>query len=389
MIRTLLKNLQRPDLPPVPVCFPINGYESIYSNLEAIGIGHIAIRDCYITELTGDYPILKRLQETEINVDELDYLAKRLESFDQYELAQFQSAAVSQDFSDMTDFINLTFCCHDVTVVQDFTDLTAIGRKHYMDIHGGLTEDELKTVDFRKAALSLLLNEEGKVTPYGVVYDNSMELEFFYDGLFFPYYQYSGDTLLTVAAMDDHLPQDTPDIAWLYLPMEECQIKRALMRIGIEADEMRLRIKENELPEAMSAMVEIDDVFELNRLCACVQKLSRDEYPKLEAAFLLTEPSDVVEARHLIEQLDLFDYIPGITTPEEYGRYMITESGHFEYDDNLDEFYDYNKYGQWRMEQEQGRFVDGGYVNYRGFISIAEVLAGSRSERLEMTMGGM
>jgi hypothetical protein len=68
---------------------------------------------------------------------------------------------------------------------------------------------------------------------------------------------------------------------------------------------------------------------------------------------------------------------------------MITESGHFEYDDNLNEFYDYEKYGKWRMDQEQGQFVEGGYVSYHGFISMEEVLSGSQSERLELTMGGM
>ncbi len=389
MIQTLLKNRQRPDLSPVSVEFPISGYEEVYAKLEAIELGHIAINDCYVADLNSDYPILKRLEETEINVDEMDYLAKRLGSFDPYELAQFQGAAVSQGYSSMRDLINLTFCCQGVTVVQNFTDLTAIGRTHYMNLHGGLTEDELKTTDFRKTALSLLLTEDGTITPYGVFYDNGMELEPYYDGLFFPDYRYSGDTLLTIAATDDHLPQDTEDIAWLYLPVEECQIKRALMRAGIQTDEMRLRIEENELPDAMSALVEIDDIFELNRLCACVQKLSRNEYPKLEAAFLLAEPSDVVEARHLIEQLDLFDYIPGVSTPEEYGRHMIIESDHFEYDDTLHDFYDYEKYGKWRMKQEQGRFVDGGYVSYHGFISIAEVMSGSRSERLEMTMEGM
>lgn len=389
MIRALLKNSQQPELPAVSVEFPITRYEEVYARLEAVGLGHIAISDCCVAEIDDDYPVLKRLEKTAVNVDELDYLAKRLESFDSYELAQFQGAAVSCGYFNMRDLINLTFCCQEVTVVQNFTDLTAIGRKHYMDLHGGLTEAEQKTVDFRKTALSLLLTEEGKITPYGVVYDNGMKLEPIYDGLYFPDYRYSGDTLLTIAATDDHLPKDTEDIAWLYLPMEECQIKRTLMRAGIQTDEMRLCIEENELPDAMSALVEIDDVFELNRLCVCVQKLSRNEYPKLQAALLLTKPSDVTEARHLAEQLDLFDYIPGISTPEEYGRHMITQSGHFEYDDNLNDFYDYEKYGKWRMDQEQGRFVDGGYVSYHGFISVEEVLSGSQSERLELTMGGI
>lgn len=34
--------------------------------------------DCFVRALVGEYPILKQLEETEINVDELDYLVKWL-----------------------------------------------------------------------------------------------------------------------------------------------------------------------------------------------------------------------------------------------------------------------------------------------------------------------
>ena len=180
MIRAVLSNRQRSDLLPVSIVFPIASYSETYQKLEAIGVGHIASHDCFVKKLDGDYPVLKRLQETEVNVDELDYLAKRLESFDRYELAQFQGTAVRQEFVNMTDFINLTFCCQGVTVVQDFTDLEDVGRKHYLNLHGGLTTDELQSLNFQEIALSLLQNEDGIITPYGVVYDNGMELELFY-----------------------------------------------------------------------------------------------------------------------------------------------------------------------------------------------------------------
>ena len=50
-------------------------------------------------------------------MDELDYLAKRLDSFDRTGLAQFQGMAAKLDLSDMTDLINLTFCCQEATVI--------------------------------------------------------------------------------------------------------------------------------------------------------------------------------------------------------------------------------------------------------------------------------
>lgn len=385
MIRAILSNRQRPDLPSICIEFPIANYSETYQKLEAIGVGHIAIRDCFVKELDGDYPVLKRLQETEVNVDELDYLAKRLESFDRYELAQFQGTAVSQEFSDMTDFINLTFCCQGVTVVQNFTDLEDIGRKHCLNLHGGLTTDELQSLNFQEIALSLLLNEDGIITPYGVVYDNGMELELIYDGLHFPDYRYCGDTLLTVAVTDWSLPEDSKDIAWLYLPAEDCQIERTLLRAGIQSDDMCLRYVDSELPDLLIGLLEAEEnLYEINKLCICYQELDEGYREKLTAALYMAKPSDISQAQNLLEQLDLFDFIPGISNPEEYGRHMIQESGHFQYDGELDDFYDFKKYGEQRMAHEYGQVTPDGYISYHGAVSIGEVLSGSQSERMDM-----
>jgi hypothetical protein len=290
----------------------------------------------------------------------------------------------------MTDLINLTFCCQGVTVIQDFTDLADIGRKHYMNLHGGLTEDDLKSVDFRKTALSLLLDEEVTVTPYGVVYENGMKLEPYYDGLYFPDYRYSGDTVLTLAVTDRSLPQDTRDIAWLYLPAEDCQIERALMRAGIQDEYMRLQYDDSELPAALVDLMGTEEnLYELNRLCACFQQLDGGGRQKAEAALEMASPADLTQARNLLSQLDLFEFVPGASTPEEYGRYMIMESGHFDYDSELDAYYEFKKYGEQRIAGECGQFTESGYVSYHGFVSIEEVMAGIETERMDMTMGGM
>ena len=269
MITAVLSNEKHPEYSAGTVSFPIHNYTETYEKLEAIGVGHIVTHDCFVKELDSDIAVLKRLRETEVNVDELDYLAKRLESFDRYELVQFQGAAVSRDLSNMTDLINLTFCCQSVTVVQDFTDLETIGRTHHMNLHGGLTVDELQKIDFHKTALALLLNEDGLITPYGVVYENGMELEQIYDGLYFPDYRYSGDTLLVVAVTDWSLPEDSKDITWLYLPAEDCQIERTLLRGGIDRmGEACLRFAGSELPEEVDAALDMenDDLHSLNRL---------------------------------------------------------------------------------------------------------------------------
>ena len=84
---------------------------------------------------------------------------------------------------------------------------------------------------------------------------------------------------------------------------------------------------------------------------------------------------NVDELDYLARRLDGFDFVPGAATPEDYGRYMIASSGHFEYDDNLAEYYDFGKYGRARIAQEQGEFNTRGYVSYRGTMRLQELMA--------------
>ena len=105
---------------------------------------------------------------------------------------------------------------------------------------------------------------------------------------------------------------------------------------------------------------------------------------KLGAVVTQAEPKSAAQIKNLAESLDLFDFAPGTHTPEEYGEYMIRQSGHFEYDANLNAFYDYEKYGTERMNEEDGMFTDRGYIAYKGYNSMEEVMNGSQSSHMGM-----
>ena len=157
----------------VPLPIPHNQYDGIMEALNAMDMGDPLARDCQMDEILGEYPILKRLEGKPVNIDELDYLAKRLDSFCYaQEGAQFQGAAVSYDYSDMTDLINLTFSCQQVTVITDFSDLEQVGRDHYMVLNGGCaSKEELDALDGYETALLLIDEGNGVITPYGVSLD--------------------------------------------------------------------------------------------------------------------------------------------------------------------------------------------------------------------------
>ena len=385
-IRAALYNARHPEygLVAIPLPIPPEQYDSTIGMLESLDIGDPLSRDSTVEELQGPCPILKRLEGCGINVDELDYLVKRLDSFADNELAQFQGMAYKLGTSDMTDLINLTFCCQQSTVITDFSDLEQIGRDHYMNLHGGCaTTEELERLDARRAALELILNDtSGQITPYGVVYDNGMRLEQLYDGFRFPDYRYS-DSLLDVSLTSIH---DARQTVYLSLPMPERQMEQLIFRGGFESEDFARRtIQSCEFPLSLRFILDQgqESVFDLNRLCRACSGLSRQQWDKLEAASAFAVPEDAVQLRRIAENLDLFDFVPDVHTPEEYGRHMIQQSGRFDYDSELDAFYDYEKYGQQRIRQEHGAFTKQGYIIYHGTLTLDELMQEDPAEQYQ------
>lgn len=393
MFQAVLRNAAHPEYGAATVPFPIprDEYDHVIELLGALEIGDAVQRDCRVDEIHCSVPILKRLEKVGVNIDEMDYLAKRLDSFTDQETAQFQSMAVKLGTFDMADFINLTFCCQQATVITDFSDLEKIGRNHLMTINGGCAAAEaLENTDGRMIALKLILSKEGTVTPYGVVYDNGMKLAQLYDGQHFPGYHYERD-MLAVGITGQAEPEDTDKITWLYFPASKGQIEHAMRRSGI-ADPGNMLFQFDDCsfePEIIEAMdIPHESIFELNDLAEAVIKLSPAEQDKLAAAVLMAEPESASQIRHLAENLDQFDFVPGAETPADYGRYMIQESGRFEYEAELEEFYDYERYGLQRIEQESGMFTDRGYISYHGTLSLDELMMENSAEP-GMQMGGM
>ena len=389
MIQAVLGNPNHPEYGVATIPFPIprDQYAHCMELLEALEIGDAVKADCKVEEIDSFYTVLKRTEMHTVNVEELNYLAKRLESFDTGEAAQFQAMAHKLELFELKDLINLTFCCQQATVITDFSDLAAIGRDHYMNLHGGSASvDELNALDGKGTARQLIESGSGTITPYGVVYDNGMKLEQVYDGRFFPCYYYEPNAI-TVAVTSKSEQEDTEHIAWLYLPVEQEEIDRALLRGGItDPSEIRLSLEDSWLPHEVLDLLDMDhvDISELNALVQALDEFSDMSIRKYAAAAVMARPHTTEQAKHLAENLDLFDFAPSASTPEEYGKYMIQQSGRFEYDENLDAFYDYEKYGTELMNEEDGMFTDRGYIAYKGYYSMEEVMNGSQSNCMEM-----
>ena len=392
MISAVLSNADHPEYGVATIPFPIpkEQYDHCMEMMEALEIGDPHKKDCKVQSIDSFYSVLKITENLRVNLDELDYLAKRLESFDDGEAAQFQAMASKLELFELKDLINLTFCCQQATVITDFSDLEKIGRNHYMNLHGGCASvQELEDLDGVETAILLIDGGGGTITRYGVVYDNAMKMDQSYDGKHFPAYLYE-PCMLMVALTSRQEPENTENITWIYLPAAKGQIERAMERSGItNPEDMRFRFGDSMLPSEVDAALDFthESIFELNDMAKAVIKLSNSDREKLGAVVAMAEPEYASQIRHLAENLDQFEFAPGAHTPAEYGKFMIQESGHFEYDPNLDEFYDYERYGLQRMEQQSGMFTDRGYISYHGTMSLEELMMEDPAEQYQKEQG--
>ena len=388
MFEATLKNHTFPEAKGVTVTFPIpeDQYDKTIYDLDDIHIGGIAPRDCFVERVSApDCPALVRMTGTMANINELDWLGKQLEKYDRYELLQFCAAAERFDISSVDKLMNLSFCFGEVTVVSDFSDLALIGKRHYLTLHGACTSEELEKVDGKETALRLITGQTGCVTQYGVIYDNGMKLEKVYDQRHLPPIWMSEHCLLEleIGALGETNPKKHE---WVQLPTSRGKLERAMLRAGIPScGEMQMLVSDSRFPDEVDCTLDVEheSLFELNRLCRACSNFKEQDFVKLGAVCQMAKPTCAANIRQLAENLDQFNFAPNVHTPEELGKYMIQQSGHYEYDENLEDFYNYGDYGVNRILQEDGVFVDRGYVSYHGTLTLEELMQDDPAENYQ------
>ena len=398
MFEATLKNRISAHFAPVTISFPIpeDQYEQAILALEKSQIGDARVQDCLVENVSApNCPALLRMTSTMANVDELDWLGKQLESFDRYELLQFNAAVERFGLSAADELIDLSFCAREVTIISDFKDLELVGKRHYLTVHGACDPKELENLDGEETALALISGQPGYVTRYGVVYDNGIKLEQAYDRKHLPPIWMAENCILElkirVTGEDDPKKQE-----WVQLPASQIKLERAMLRAGIPScGEMQMLVSDSRFPDEVNCTLDVEheSLFELNRLCQICSNFKEQDFKKLSAVCQMAEPVCAANLLQLAENLDQFDFAPGVHTPEELGKYMIQQSGHYEYDENLEEFYNYGDYGVKRILQDDGVFVDRGYVSYHGTLTLEELMrddpAESYQQEQDVRMEGM
>ena len=133
--------------------------------------------DCYVGALYD------KLGEYE-NLDELNYLASKLEEMGQGEYAQFQAAMeVGGHSGSLQEIINLTenLDCYDLyPSIQDYDDL---GRYYIEELDAMQVPEHLRNyIDYEAYGRDIALEESGEFTDLGYVRDTGDSFREYYDG---------------------------------------------------------------------------------------------------------------------------------------------------------------------------------------------------------------
>uniref|UniRef100_UPI00289CA45E antirestriction protein ArdA n=1 Tax=Anaerotignum sp. TaxID=2039241 RepID=UPI00289CA45E len=322
--------------------------------------------NCTIVEVS-DERLSTLLKDKPCNIDELDYLMKRLDSFDRDELQTFYAMAYQKKAETTADLINITFNTHCYSLVADFSDLDAVGKKMYLTEQGAVSEKELQEFDGRAYFEKLLAeNPNSLITPYGILYQNKNPIQTIYNGLHFPLYHWQ-DEIAELEVGKDGYSQ------FLYLPCTQMQIEYALLRLDADAlSECSLSLTSDHFPDRMLEILAdqkplCENMDNLNHFATKFREIDTQEESYVEKLMEFIKPDKQKDLKALLDSMYEFELFPNIHTVEEYGKYIICESGHFDYDENLEEYIDFERYGKQKIASENGAFTEKGYVLYHGY----------------------
>ena len=328
--------------------------------------------------------MLSMLEDQFLNMDEVNFLAKRMDSFTYDELLQFYAAAQYEQLQSPKDLINLTYNLPCYTVVHDLRNLEAIGKTHYMNINGAVSASEMKKIDFAAIGRELIRSGNGKPTECGLLFKNQdVPYEEVYDGVNFPEY-YHTECLAAVSITHGRKTEH------LYLPCDELSITKAMYRVGAaNTDELTVRLDSlevdaHEWSDRIKQLLRDSSIYDVNEILAAIDTADMN-LDKLSAVMEYADADSPEAIIALAEHIDDFVFVPNVHDPIAVSGSTIASIKEYALHPHLEDFFDHQRFGEHLIKQYDGKFVSGGYVCMDEGAYLDEILA----DIPDQGMGGM
>lgn len=331
-------------------------------------------------------------KDTFVNLDEINYLAKRMYSFDQKELFSFFAAVEAGDYVSTKDLINLTFNLNCYTLIRDVSNLKNVGRNYVLCREVAISVDELEKMDLEKIGRELLSSGKGVPTKYGLLFRNEdVAFETLYNGKGFPAYYYTGGEVLGVEI------ENGGERDYIYFPCAETEIDRALQRIGARnISECSKNIDfcsgDREWEDYFNDLLQKNDIESVNAISSAINRLGPNTDAISENLYKLSSVmefagvtfDDTAKVIRLVMCLEEFCYYREMKDDEMLGR-TLKEREYCDIPDSMDKYMDYERYARDFLEEKGGAYTKNGDVVYlREDQTLSEILGEN-----DIKMGGI
>ncbi len=330
--------------------------------------------ELFVTEVK--YPEeLGFLKERFVNLDELNYLAKRFDSFCESEEKRYFEAMKHESFTELPDLINLTFNLSRYTLIRDVSDMGRIGREYLLNRDGCIPAHDEDNPKYAEIGRKLMQSGKGICTDQGLLFVNE-DIPFLeeYDGQVFPPYLYDTDVLFIARAEYGCRTE------YLYMPCENEAITKAFGRLGSEnPDDVNIIIEDFNVDdsvwfERLCELAEKESIYDINTLAGAVSNADMD-LDKLARVAEYAGVGDAVSLASLAENLNLFIVIESVEDYGSIGRNFVNNSSGHSVPPVLENFIDYENFGRYIAEEYNGKFVDGAFVCMKKGHTLDEIIS--------------
>ena len=332
---------------------------------------------------------LSCLKDRFVNLDDLNYLAKRMDSFFGDEETQFFEAMKLEHFTELKDLINLSFNLDKYTLIQDVSNMGKVGRKYLLNRDGCIPAYDENNPEYAVIGRELLQSGTGVFTEHGLLFpDRSRPFEELYNGKTFPAYLYNQCLFVGEIEYGDNTE-------FVYLPDNDIAIGKALKRLGAKSpDDCTITLTDfgtdhKKMFDLFKSVLSSKGIYEVNRLAQAVNKFVNIQ--SLQKLSVVMEYADVSDAKSIValaKNLDAFGYAKEVEDNEGLGRWWIENHDELQLSIELEDYFDYDQYGEEIHREYSGEFLaDGGYVYMEYGHSLEDILDTDADE--SMTIGGM
>lgn len=372
----------------IDIRFPISE-NLLYAKLAEIHAidGKDAPTSAFVTEIYWPEEF-SMLADRFVNLDEMNYLAKRMESFDVLEMDQFLIAISKTESHTEKDLINLTFNLDRFTLVQDISNMGKIGRAYVLNTEGAVPAYDEDDPKYAAIGKDLVDRGLAQITERGLlIYNPFDELREIYDGHAFPEYYDRADYLVSVAISYNNRSET------LLLPDEYLAIKKAVSRLGAPSAEdctvdIAFHNVEDDWTDRIQSIINTEGIYEANNLLQSLNTVDMD-FSKLTAVMEFAGVEKASNIAVLAEHIDDFGFIFDVDSMGEVGHYFVDNIDEYSLNEEMEDFFDFFEFGNYMAEEKEGKFISNGFVYYDGDGQLEELLGRLESEDNEMNMGGM